>query len=84
MLHVSEYYHYNDFLDAVEAYELDLEDNRLKAASDIVKKVWFEIHLISLQKKCYISYQNCIEIFSYDNFYINYSTSQDLIPRILE
>ena len=39
LLHVSEYYHYNDFLDAVEAYELDLEDNRLKAASDIVKKV---------------------------------------------
>ena len=34
-----EYYHYNDFLDAVEAYELDLEDNRIKAASDIVKKV---------------------------------------------
>ena len=36
---ISEYYHYNDFLDAVEAYEIDLEDNRLKAASDIVKKV---------------------------------------------
>ena len=34
-----EYYHYNDFLDAVEAYEIDLEDNRIKAASDIVKKV---------------------------------------------
>ena len=38
-LKILEYYHYNDFLDAVEAYELDLEDNRLKAASDIVKKV---------------------------------------------
>ena len=34
-----EYYHYNDFLDAVDAYETDLEDNRIKAASDIVKKV---------------------------------------------
>ena len=38
-----EYYHYNDFLDAVEAYELDLEDNRIKAASDIVKKVCIKI-----------------------------------------
>ena len=35
----SEYYHYNDFLDAVDAYELDLEDNRIKTAADIVKKV---------------------------------------------
>ena len=38
-LFLSEYYHYNDFLDVVDAYELDLEDNRIKAASDIVKKV---------------------------------------------
>ena len=39
LFHFSEYYHYNDFLDAVDAYETDLEDNRIKAASDIVKKV---------------------------------------------
>ena len=30
--------HYNDFLDAVEAYELELEEGRVKAAQAIVTK----------------------------------------------
>ncbi len=33
-----EYYHYNEFLDAVESYELELEDTRAKTAANIVKK----------------------------------------------
>jgi len=33
-----EYYVYNGFLDAVDAYELEFEDTRLKSASAIVKK----------------------------------------------
>ena len=36
--HRKEYYHYNGFLDAVESYELELEDTRVKSASAIVKK----------------------------------------------
>jgi len=33
-----EYYHYNEFLDAVETYELELEDTRAKSAAIIFKK----------------------------------------------
>ena len=33
-----EYYHYNEFLDAVETYELELEDTRAKKADNIFKK----------------------------------------------
>lgn len=36
--HKQEYYHYNEFLDAVEAYELEWEDTRPKTAANIVKK----------------------------------------------
>lgn len=36
--HRKEYYHYNEFLDAVELYELELEDSRVKCAQAIVKK----------------------------------------------
>lgn len=36
--HRKEYYHYNEFLDAVESYELELEDTRAKSAATIVKK----------------------------------------------
>ncbi|CAB4066314.1 GRK4_5_6 [Lepeophtheirus salmonis] len=36
--HRKEYYHYNEFLDAVEVYELELEDVRAKVANAIVSK----------------------------------------------
>ena len=36
--HKQEYYHYNEFLDAVEAYEIEWEDTRPKTAANIVKK----------------------------------------------
>ena len=36
--HKKEYYHYNEFLDAVETYELELEDTRAKKADNIFKK----------------------------------------------
>ena len=36
--HKKEYYHYNEFLDAVENYELELEDTRAKSAVIIFKK----------------------------------------------
>lgn len=36
--HKKEYYHYNEFLDAVESYELELEDTRAKSAAIIFKK----------------------------------------------
>ena len=32
-----EYHRYNYFLDAVETYELELEDTRVKSASNIIK-----------------------------------------------
>ena len=53
-----EYYHYNDFLDAVDAYEIDLEDNRIKAASDIVKKVCIKILKSILKHFCVGYYFN--------------------------
>lgn len=36
--HKKEYYHYNEFLDAVDAYELEIEDTRAQCAQDIVNK----------------------------------------------
>lgn len=36
--HKKEYYHYNEFLDAVEAYELEMEDQRVPEGQAIVKK----------------------------------------------
>jgi len=36
--HKKEYYHYNEFLDAVDAYELELEDSRPAAARKIARK----------------------------------------------
>ena len=36
--HKQEYYHYNEFLDAAEAYEIEWEDTRPKTAANIVKK----------------------------------------------
>ena len=36
--HKKEYYHYNEFLDAVEAYELEIEDARVQNARSIVAK----------------------------------------------
>ena len=36
--HKKEYYHYNEFLDAVETYELETEDTRVVCAGKIFKK----------------------------------------------
>ncbi len=36
--HKKEYYHYNEFLDAVDAYELEVEDSRVKSAQGIVSR----------------------------------------------
>ena len=36
--HKQEYYHYNEFLDAVDLYEIEWEDTRSKTAANIVKK----------------------------------------------
>ena len=36
--HKKEYYHYNEFIDCVESYELELEDSRVTSAQTIVRK----------------------------------------------
>lgn len=36
--HKKEYYYYNEFLDAIDAYELETEDLRVKSAQNIVRK----------------------------------------------
>jgi hypothetical protein len=36
--HKKEYYHYNEFLDAVDGYEVEQEDVRVKSAQAIVTK----------------------------------------------
>lgn len=36
--HNKEYYHYNEFLDDIDAYELEVEDSRVKAATAIIAK----------------------------------------------
>ena len=66
-----EYYHYNDFLDAVEAYELDLEDNRIKAASDIVKKVGIDFIISDYTNNFIVFKRNLLKyLLSFMYFYI--------------
>ena len=36
--HKKEYYHYNEFLDSCESYELEIEDTRVKSAQAIVQQ----------------------------------------------
>ncbi len=36
--HKKEYFHYNEFLDAVESYELEAEDSRVESAQEIVRR----------------------------------------------
>ena len=40
-----EYHRYNYFLDAVETYELELEDTRVKSASNIIKVINVANHM---------------------------------------